>query len=107
MSRSKYYQRRKQGAQRTLALERQAIIERAEGFVHQLQCDLSRLDTALANVVVILAELGIPPRGFSISFLHLGCEHLGRVICINSQNLREVTAPPSIMRLLANVSESA
>ena len=63
-----YYQRRKQGAQRTLALERQAIIERAEGFVHQLQCDLSRLDTALANMDVLLAEVTrTPSRWLSLA----------------------------------------
>ena len=35
--------------------DRQAIIERMEIFVHQLQCDLSFLDTPLANVDAILA----------------------------------------------------
>jgi hypothetical protein len=47
---------------------RQAIIKRAEGFVHQLECDLSRLDTALANVDARLAELrAIAMMDFSIT----------------------------------------
>ena len=36
------YWRRKQAAQRALVLDRQAIIERAEAFIHQLRGDLSR-----------------------------------------------------------------
>ena len=45
----------KEACQRALVADRQAIIERTEIFVYQLQCDLSLLDTPLANVDAILA----------------------------------------------------
>jgi hypothetical protein len=52
----------KQACQRALVADRQAIIERAEVFVHQLQEDLARCSMVLANVVAILAELTTLPR---------------------------------------------
>jgi hypothetical protein len=44
VKRSHNYRRRKQACQRALAADQQAIIERVEAFVHQLQVDLACCD---------------------------------------------------------------
>lgn len=56
VSRSTYFRRRKQACQRALAVDRQAIIERAEAFIHQLQEALARCSSAIDVMGALLKE---------------------------------------------------
>jgi hypothetical protein len=57
VSRSFVYRRRKGACQRALMAVREAIVERTEIFVHQLQCDLERGAAALGSMSTILADV--------------------------------------------------